>query len=228
MKIKLYKLVLLLLLYAVSCNLTVHAADMSASEYINTINQLFENEVYDVALDNANLFVKNYPTNEHAYGLRGAANMRRDNYEEAVVDFTKAISYSREPMFKDYYILQKIKCMPFLKISKEEKLSEFNKISPDTIYKVLTTKQRMEYFSAKAILEFDLKMYAEAIQDCTKAIEAKSDILAYFYRGLSYKELNQKDLAKKDFATIIAICKYNNDEACSYYIDTTFELYEEF
>lgn len=171
---------------------------------------LIANE-YEKALVDINLVLgmRNYyiPIMERNYLCdRGDIYMAMGKYAEALDDYNAALKLNNE--LKDPQIVKKyVEERDLYKESETERYPDRARSFLGGNYDLSTSNDADVLFLLKRAKAYrKLKRYEETIQDLTQAIEEKSSdphaekTECYFYRGLVYKEMNEPEKAKKDFA----------------------------
>lgn len=157
------KLVLFFIVF-VSCSLSVVAQRFQSDHYFIEAEEALENDDYQKALDNVNMFIDDYPKLSDGYMLRGIINYYRKKNGDALSDFNVAIMlwkknsryYKAAPYFWRAYVYQTLELYDKALQDYETACKLFLKSDKTQLHDVLYNRAQLYY---------DLGRYAEADED---------------------------------------------------------------
>ena len=167
---------------------------MNEYDYLAKAKNNMEKEKYHEVISLCNKALKINKELAEAYSFRGNANYELGKYKDAAEDFTHAIE--QEPNEAEHYYDRS--WAYYYMDEHENAFVDINKaleLKPDCSG-YYYDKGRFEYWSDRNL---------EAITDLTKGIELKPTENKYLFRGNCHFELEEYDLAIKDYSSAIEI-----------------------
>lgn len=135
----------------------------------------FEIKQYESVLNDATILIQQYHTkNYQIYVLRGKTYAELNKGQEAIKDFTKAITLKNNDA-EAYYL----RAMEYSKMGKTKEplaIKDFNKA-------IELNPGNAEAYLYRGIYFFNKQKYDEAMNDLNKSIKLNATAEAYFYRG---------------------------------------------
>lgn len=169
----------------------------SEAELLKIGTGLLDTSKYQKAIDVFSEVIEINSENSEAYELRGIANFRILNIENAMTDISKAIAInpdSHQAWFNKGEIFKKRKNYKEAEIC----YLEANKLYPDSLF----------YLSGLIQTNHALKKYDDAISYCDQILkENPEDSFSYRYRGMAYGKKLNYEAAIKDYLKLIEIGK---------------------
>jgi tetratricopeptide (TPR) repeat protein len=142
-----------------------------------------------------NGLVAKYPDRATAYQVRGLAYYQQGSYEQAIADFTQAISI--EPDFDEAYSNRALAYGA---------MGDYEKALEDFSIVLQIRPNDSQSLVNRGLIYKQMGLSAEAIADYSQAIELNSnDAVAYYNRAILYDELGQDLLAIADYSRAIEI-----------------------
>lgn len=183
--------------------------------YMEQVNALIDTKHFSKALEIANKFVNDYPTNHYAFAIRGSVYNKLGDYNKAVVNYTNAIRLvQHDSHTKAVYYFCRALSYANLNMP-QQALDDFNSISREEL-RHLGLNSIYMYHYIKGIQELDLGMYNLAIDDFSRAISINHSPFSYIYRAMVYSLDGQYKKSKNDYYTAIAICRNDSSYVCQH------------
>ncbi len=137
-----------------------------------------------------------------AYHIRGMAQFKLDNFQTAILDFTKSISYDSNTWTVYFF-----RAKAYDKVGRHKDAEKDKKV----VIELKKKKDPIVHYN-KGTAHMSAKRYEKAIEEYTIAIEIKPDFIqAYNNRSVAYHNLGQFKKAKKDQEKIQALLAENKD-----------------
>src|SRR5882724_10793857 len=161
----------------------------SEKELFGIASGLLDTFKYQKAIEFFTKVLEINPANAEALNLRGLANFKLYNAEQALTDFSRATELDPQN-HNAWYNKGEI-----LRFKKDPKGAEYCYRQADMIY-----PDSFNYTTGLIRVSFTLKRYKDAIGYCNRILkEAPADDIALYYRGISYGKLKMFNDAIKDF-----------------------------
>ena len=185
--------------------------DSETTTHLNPYTGLFNNINYEKGINSGSI---NFHTKERESKIenkeksiaiefyeRGLEKDSNNNYEGAIIDFTKAIEIDKE--FIDAYRNRaSVKC---LLGDYEGAIEDYSKI-------IEINSEDIDAYEDRGRTKYSLKNYIGAIEDFDKIIKIDSETKIYSLRGKMKRYLLDYDEAMLDYD--IAVTKFPNDFGC--------------
>ncbi len=179
---------------------------LTARDYFQRASELGEQLDLDDAIANYTKAIELDPNFTDAYTNRCSAYLQRQKNEEALADCNKAIQLDPK-MWAAYYNrgMVYLVSQPF----STDALQDFSTV-------ISLKADHSDAYYNRAMLYSNLQEYEKAVGDLTKIIESglpdlseygKGDV--FFARGRNYFDLNQDDLALRDYAEALKFGLYS-------------------
>jgi clan AA aspartic protease (TIGR02281 family) len=155
------------------------------------------NEMYNEAIADYNAIEQLSSTPQlFVYEYRGECYVETGEYDKAIAEFDKGLELKED---KDLYLRKA--GAEYSKGDYESSIADYTKITE------LDPMNDRAYYNRGWVKEFGKKDYQGALHDYTTAIEIdNSNAHTYLSRGRIYQKiLNQPELAKKDFLTVLKL-----------------------
>jgi tetratricopeptide (TPR) repeat protein len=154
--------------------------------------RLYNNKEYEKAIKYFSKAVNLKPEDRNSYSYRAICYICTSEFENAVKDYTIAISISPDA---NYYSNRGYSY---------NRLGEYEKAAVDCTKAIELDQKNANNYQNRGISFINLGEYKKAIEDCTKAIELNPKYSgAYVNRGLCYYNLKDYNNALKDYAKAI-------------------------
>jgi tetratricopeptide (TPR) repeat protein len=131
--------------------------------------------------------VKLEPNNVKYITGKGTALMSQNKIEEAMADIEKALNIN--PKDNQTILLKGI--THFKQNEYDLVVKEFNTL-------IKKESKNILYLNYRAMAHYHNKEYVNAIKDFSKSLKIKNDMTNYYYRGLSFSQIDKKKEACKD------------------------------
>lgn len=173
--------------------------------------------------------------NSYVYTLRGIAHAMGNAYNEAVLDFNKALKlpknrnsektfYSRGLTYKELGMYKEAQSSITQAIALNKKIAEYYYDRAIIAYEIRNvdgaledinqaiklTPKKLDYYTDRALYLSEKKLFKKALEDCNHVLkEDSNNVMAYYSRGLAYDGLNKHAEAVADFSKVLTV--YPND-----------------
>ena len=128
--------------------------------------------------------------------------MRLEQYEEAIEDFTQAITIKPDDA-KVYFERGKAKVS----------LKQYEEAIEDFTQAIIIKPDYAEAYFYRGLAKILLEQYEEAIEGFTQAITIKPDYAeAYWWRGLAHKEFSNLTEARRDLQEALHLATHQNNQ----------------
>ena len=154
----------------------------------------YKGEDYEGCIHDMSEAIKNDPSTEVYFSLRGLAHNQLDMEDEALSDFSEAINLDT----KNDEIFVKRGIIYAERDLLDEALGDFNKAIS------LGSKEPI-VFLRRGFLYLEKELIDEAINDFTKSIELDPSLMSYVARGNAYMQQKSYDLAISDLSRAIEL-----------------------
>ena len=174
-------------------------------------------------------------SNSYVYTLRGIAHAMGNAYNEAVLDFNKALKlpknrnaektfYSRGLTYKELGMYKEAQSSITQAIALNKDIAEYYYDRAIIAYEIRNidgalgdinqaiklTPKKLDYYTDRALYLSEKKQFKKALDDCNHVLkEDSSNVMAYYSRGLAYHGLNKYAEAVADFSKVLTV--YPND-----------------
>jgi tetratricopeptide (TPR) repeat protein len=161
---------------------------MNEFDYLAKAKEKMKDEKYHEVISLCNKALKINENLPQAYSFRGNAKYNLGEYDNAADDFSHAIE--KDPNEADHYY---DRSWSYCNMDMfEDAIVDINKAL------ILEPRKSLFYYD-KGRFEYFAERFKEAVVDLTKGIELKPTERKYIFRGKSYMELQEYDLALADF-----------------------------
>lgn len=158
--------------------------------YYNQSLAAFNETDYDQTIKNSQEALRYAPKNPEIYAMLGNARIRQKQYEQAIIDFTKAIEVSATPA--SYYASRAWIYSDLL--DNTNRLADMERAA-----ELEPTNAKYQFFAGKYKQSISEDRFKMALDNYNKAISLKPDYLeAYTERAAYYMTFGDFDKALKD------------------------------